>query len=55
MSELKTCPFCGGKAKVNAFEEWKTYTVSCQRCGVETIGFGHEQAAVDAWNRRAET
>lgn len=48
--ELKTCPFCGGKAY---FEGGITvYWIKCRICGVETLGYDDEADAVDAWNRR---
>jgi hypothetical protein len=57
--ELKRCPFCGGEADVE--ENSKCYGVECrtQECGSVGIDWemGHafdtEQAARDAWNKRA--
>lgn len=61
---LKPCPFCGGKAKINylpPFVHPKTgrkgierRQVYCDNCGVVTAGMVSEEAAIEAWNRRAE-
>ena len=65
MSELKPCPFCGGKADYVYLERGSKYrsnivyknnkcTVRCMVCEVELprIYKGTERAAT-AWNRRA--
>ncbi|MEA5085084.1 MAG: Lar family restriction alleviation protein [Lachnospiraceae bacterium] len=59
MSELKSCPFCGGKASENLLTEitkYDLYTVSCENnnCGVHphTVGLTYEEA-VTKWNNRA--
>lgn len=57
MTELKPCPFCGGKAKsrVDYKKETETYEwiVECIICSART-GFRKElEDAVEAWNRRA--
>lgn len=68
MSEkLKPCPFCGGKAEVaHSWADPRYCTVSCltENCmgknweQDEQGGFASEhrgaQAAIAAWNRRAE-
>ena len=56
MTELKPCPFCGGKVKrvigimgLNFFK--------CQKCGA-VVSFDndyyntHQNEAIEAWNRR---
>lgn len=56
MSELKLCPFCGGKAKfVHIFENPEKCMVSCRECdgGIDAV-FASEDAAEEAWNRRAQ-
>ena len=61
MSDLKPCPFCGGKARrvyePEVIEEYTgkkwAYTVSCERCAASTgLCYTREQAD-EAWNRRA--
>lgn len=48
MSEkLKPCPFCGGEAEYERFNNPKTwFTVRCSRCGCQTDGFciNHDDA-----------
>lgn len=59
MSELKPCPFCGGKAFVEHDHEGigASY-VRCAKCGVKSIrfykSFAHasDDKAVEFWNRR---
>ena len=52
-SELKPCPFCGGKAHVMdmGFPHW----IYCEDCGAKVHGrvIGDEEASIKAWNRRA--
>ena len=63
MSELKTCPFCGGTPKLSAFYDidnrvWEA-GVECQACEVGMYVYerpDQECAELDAstkWNRRA--
>lgn len=60
MSEikLKSCPFCGGEAKLIDSSRRLSY-VRCSKCGAETDSFemsveycSNEKAA-EAWNQRA--
>lgn len=53
-SQLKRCPFCGGKAKLivdgllNNF-----YSVQCEYCGASTESIYEDtQSAIRSWNRR---
>jgi Lar family restriction alleviation protein len=50
-TELKPCPFCGGKAVMYG---QVFYYIVCKSCGVETQGTYSEQSAAEAWNRMAE-
>lgn len=56
MSELKPCPFCGGKADAQntyAIGVWEAF---CTVCGAHTgypAGGCTEAEAIEAWNRRA--
>ena len=61
MSEqLKRCPFCGGKPRVNTNTGWgNAVVISCVGCGAEITEFGIEtdtnlKNAINKWNRRAE-
>ena len=60
-TELKPCPFCGGKATLRTGVLFRTEAfVKCNTCKCRTItykGGDHEDTvylAVAAWNRRAE-
>ena len=57
--ELKSCPFCGGKATTGKIEYNATYYVRCSNtkiCSVLpfTLGFDEIEDAINAWNKRAE-
>ena len=57
MSELRECPFCGGKAElVNYGLTGKLEVVQCSDCGARTRAFDPEikrgESVIDAWNRR---
>ena len=62
MSELKPCPFCGGKALLNSYKSRKGYDayVECAGCLVQMITVTcdtiqeAENEAIEAWNRRAD-
>ena len=53
-TELKPCPFCGGKAKFD--EQYKgIYVVRCSVCGIgamESAIFAEPEELIGAWNRR---
>lgn len=52
-TNLKTCPFCGGKAKLTALNQPTESWVCCTECGVRTRFFGGStEDAVSAWNTR---
>ena len=53
MSDLKPCPFCGGKPHMHHGGAGNYY-VSCLECKV-TSDDGTEERATRIWNRRAET
>ena len=59
-SELKTCPFCGGKAKmISTGFGMGTFYVMCvnERCEVSpaTKYYYEEEDAAKAWNKREST
>ena len=59
MSELKPCPFCGGKGRLKSYisGKWKKkafYYAECSVCGVRTALSYVLGEAVEAWNRRTE-
>lgn len=58
MTELKPCPFCGGKAKIQ--DKHYPHYIYCEECGASVHGklFGYTdkidiQISIEAWNRRA--
>ena len=57
-TELKPCPFCGGKPFVSArlpyFGEELTVAVVCEDCNASSKHKVKEEDAIEAWNRRVE-
>jgi Lar family restriction alleviation protein len=63
-TELKPCPFCGGKGGLKILREPKNsennykdmiyFAGQCYGCKAETDYFLSEIAAITAWNRRAD-
>lgn len=55
MTELKPCPFCGGKAKTfrMAFELCWDVVCTDNTCPNTTL-YNSRSAAITAWNRRAD-
>lgn len=62
-TKLARCPFCGGEAKLHHddhsdYERQWTWFVGCKdwdNCGIEGSHEKERQAAIDWWNRRAES
>lgn len=57
MSELKPCPFCGGKGTVTLYPtvggNWRlAYVVCCNECWAKTGYYDTRREAVEAWNWR---
>ena len=62
--ELKTCPFCGGKAKSEVYCQpmgIRAYVrIVCSKCGARSTGivesprYCAEEKAAEIWNRRVE-
>lgn len=58
-SELKPCPFCGRKPKINDLGKVKILSCEFSGCAVHpricyTWRPEKEKEAIDAWNRRAD-
>ena len=51
-SELKRCPFCGGKAQIT-MSRYGTFHATCRTCFVTTQSAIEKEDAIAAWNRRA--
>ncbi|WP_366518404.1 Lar family restriction alleviation protein [uncultured Fretibacterium sp.] len=51
MTDLKPCPFCGGKAK-ERYEYLNGVFVQCNECWISTHVFSSQGAATRFWNRR---
>lgn len=56
--ELKTCPFCGGRAKVykghSLYADKIPTCIYCAKCGART-GICLSERALKLWNTRTET
>ena len=63
MSDLKPCPFCGGKAEIQHTEKRSEYGecafIVCTHCGAngqmvtKAWAYSADEKAIEAWNRRA--
>ena len=51
MTDLKSCPFCGGKAEVRAFTLTMQF-VQCMECRARTAAFETSEEAQQSWNKR---
>ena len=52
MSELKNCPFCGGKVEILHYEN-DGYLPTCTKCdGMIEKWHSTKEEAIAAWNRR---
>lgn len=54
--KLKTCPFCGGEAKISIVTDAGNFQVQCIKCpaNVGRYWFYKKHEAIRAWNRRAK-
>jgi len=48
--EIKSCPFCGGRAVLGLI----CSQVTCSNCGTMTKGYTVGYKAIEVWNKRAE-
>ena len=55
ITELKPCPFCGGKAKHRVMDDGYHYVICNGDCKVmpATLRYGSEVEAILVWNTRA--
>ena len=52
-TELKPCPFCGGKATIMENNHYTDmWTVMCKNCYSEIDRYHTKESAIEAWNRR---
>ena len=54
MTELKPCPFCGGKASLIRYHNIKGGYCYCTVCKTRKPNSLTIEEAIEAWNRRAE-
>lgn len=58
MTQIKPCPCCGGKPKLDSYpgSEWVgdlTYhCIRCSECYLRTCDYKSPKKAAEAWNRR---
>lgn len=54
MTDLKSCPFCGGKAEAVCYITPNHFLIKCTKCKVEQGRLDTHSNAVRAWNRRVK-
>lgn len=59
--ELKSCPYCGGEAKLikrkfkaGLFPVGGTYYVHCKSCLIQTQPRNKKEIVIEIWNRRIQ-
>ena len=53
MTELKPCPFCGGKANLAQTVRTGFWYIICRNCDIATLQYSSAEKARRVWNRRA--
>ena len=54
MTEVKTCPFCGGKADLVQNVRTGFWYVICRNCDIGTFQYSTAEKARRVWNRRVK-
>ena len=63
MSEIKSCPFCGGDGSLNIEPKEQSIYCSCWVCGARGMAHGYEddrqikdsiRRAIESWNTRVD-
>lgn len=55
MTELKPCPFCGGKAFITPeYQGGQRLVIRCNECSAIGPQFLNENAMIKSWNTRKE-
>ena len=57
MSELKTCPLCGGVACLSVLYQGELHQeveIECAKCGLNYTERGTKQEIADHWNTRTK-
>jgi len=54
VSELKPCPFCGGKVELENHRAYPDtfYSILCKGCIFRTEWIAPKERVIEAWNRR---
>lgn len=52
MTELKSCPFCGGEAEIFVSDVTDRAVVYCKGCDAQIQMKTNEEEATEAWNKR---
>lgn len=52
--ELKSCPFCGGKAYLIVPWVGSLLSIRCEDCGCQTPEHYNKKLLIDKWNTRVQ-